>query len=116
MSTTTNPETATAYAALILADAEVAITAEKLMVLIRAAGIQDVEPIWASLFAKALEGRDVKELMLEMPALDGENGGEGKKDEGKEGEEGEGVEHEDCCYEGSRDDDSEEDGIMGLFD
>ncbi|KAF2494403.1 hypothetical protein BU16DRAFT_618519 [Lophium mytilinum] len=115
MCTTTNPETATAYAALILADAEVAITAEKMMTLIRAAGVQDVEPIWGSLFAKALEGRDVKELMLRVPAGGGEGGGgDGGKDEGEE--EGEGVE-EDVAVEGSRDDDSEDGGgIFGLFD
>ncbi|KAK3388424.1 60s acidic ribosomal protein-domain-containing protein [Sordaria brevicollis] len=56
-------ELATSYAALILADDGVEITADKIQTLIKAAKIEDVEPIWASLFAKALEGKDVKDLL-----------------------------------------------------
>ncbi|KAL2118552.1 hypothetical protein VTJ04DRAFT_8212 [Mycothermus thermophilus] len=56
-------ELATSYAALILADDGVEITADKIQAIIKAANITDVEPIWASLFAKALEGKDVKELL-----------------------------------------------------
>lgn len=33
------------------------------MALITAAGVDDVEPIWASLLAKALEGKNVKDLL-----------------------------------------------------
>ncbi|KAK3377711.1 60S acidic ribosomal protein P1 [Podospora didyma] len=58
-----NAELATSYAALILADDGVEITADKLSTLIKAANVLDVEPIWASLFAKALEGKDVKDLL-----------------------------------------------------
>ncbi|EKD13807.1 putative 60S acidic ribosomal protein P1 [Drepanopeziza brunnea f. sp. 'multigermtubi' MB_m1] len=61
-----NAELATSYAALILADDGVDITADKLMTLIKAANIDDVEPIWTSLFAKALEGKDVKDLLLNV--------------------------------------------------
>ena len=66
-----NAELATSYAALILADDGVDITvrpctpcarvktdcsqADKLNTLIKAAGVPDVEPIWATLFAKVLE-------------------------------------------------------------
>ncbi|CAK7568062.1 MAG: 60S acidic ribosomal protein P1 [Sporothrix epigloea] len=56
-------ELATSYAALILADDGVEITADKINTLIRAANVEDVEPIWAQLFAKALEGKDVKDLL-----------------------------------------------------
>ncbi|KAK4237771.1 ribosomal protein 60S [Achaetomium macrosporum] len=56
-------ELATSYAALILADDGVEITADKIQTLIKAANVVDVEPIWASLFAKALEGKDVKDLL-----------------------------------------------------
>ncbi|RYP93031.1 hypothetical protein DL770_000905 [Monosporascus sp. CRB-9-2] len=56
-------ELASSYAALILADDGVEITADKLQTLIKAAGVADVEPIWTSLFAKALEGKDVKDLL-----------------------------------------------------
>ncbi|KAF2967088.1 hypothetical protein GQX73_g6472 [Xylaria multiplex] len=56
-------ELASSYAALILADDGVEITADKLQTLIKAAGVIDVEPIWTQLFAKALEGKDVKDLL-----------------------------------------------------
>ncbi|KAK4456951.1 ribosomal protein 60S [Cladorrhinum samala] len=56
-------ELATSYAALILADDGVEITADKIQTLIKAAKVDEVEPIWASLFAKALEGKDVKDLL-----------------------------------------------------
>ena len=65
-----NAELATSYAALILADDGVDITvslacsvkvapnwylqADKLTTLIKAAGVDEVEPIWATLFAKVL--------------------------------------------------------------
>ncbi|GAW13000.1 hypothetical protein ANO14919_023760 [Xylariales sp. No.14919] len=56
-------ELASSYAALILADDGVEITADKLQTLIKAAGVADVEPIWTQLFAKALDGKDVKDLL-----------------------------------------------------
>jgi len=59
-------ELATSYAALILADDGVDITADKLNSLIAAAKVPDVEPIWSSLFAKALEGKDVKDLLMNV--------------------------------------------------
>ncbi|KAK3048215.1 hypothetical protein LTR09_010376 [Extremus antarcticus] len=59
-------ELATSYAALILADDGVEITADKLTSIITAAKIPDIEPIWASLFAKALEGKDVKDLLMNV--------------------------------------------------
>merc|ERR1712230_219070 len=61
-----NAELASAYAALILADDGIEITADKLNTLIKAANVVDVEPIWASLFAKALEGKDVKDMLLNV--------------------------------------------------
>ncbi|KAJ9619645.1 hypothetical protein H2203_008426 [Taxawa tesnikishii (nom. ined.)] len=59
-------ELACSYAALILADDGVEITAEKLQTLIAAAKVPDVEPIWTTLFAKALEGKDIKDLLLNV--------------------------------------------------
>lgn len=61
--TTNKAETAVSYAALILADANTAITPDKLQALLKAANVEDVEPIWTTLFAKALEGKDVKEIL-----------------------------------------------------
>jgi len=60
-------ELATSYAALILADEGLEITSEKILALTSAANIE-VEPIWASLLAKALEGKDVKELLSNIGA------------------------------------------------
>ncbi|KAK7206153.1 60S acidic ribosomal protein P1-alpha 5 [Myxozyma melibiosi] len=61
-------ETAISYAALILADAEIEISSDKLLSLTKAAGVE-VEPIWASLFAKALEGKDIKDLLTNVGAV-----------------------------------------------
>ncbi|KAE9965102.1 hypothetical protein BLS_007843 [Venturia inaequalis] len=61
-------ELAASYAAIILADDGVDITSDKLNTLIKAANVADVEPIWASLMAKALEGKDLKDIILNIGA------------------------------------------------
>jgi large subunit ribosomal protein LP1 len=63
MSTTNKAEQAVAFAALILADESIEITPEKLQTLLQAAGIEDVEPIWTTLFGKALKDKDVKDIL-----------------------------------------------------
>jgi large subunit ribosomal protein LP1 len=68
MSTPTNPELAVSYAALILADSSVTITPDKLQTLLKAAGVEDVEPIWTTLFAKALESKDIKDILTAVAA------------------------------------------------
>jgi len=74
--------------------------ADKLQTIIKAAKIDDVEPIWTSLFAKALEGKDVKDLLLNVgsgggaaaaPAAGGAAGGEAAAAETKEEEKEEGT-------------------------
>ena len=60
-----NSELATGYAALILADEGLDITSDKLITLTKSAGIE-VEAIWTQLFAKALEGKDVKDMLLNV--------------------------------------------------
>ncbi|KAJ7691632.1 60s acidic ribosomal protein-domain-containing protein [Mycena rosella] len=55
-------ELAATYAALILADDGIEISADKIVTLTNAAHIE-VEPIWATLLAKALEGKNVKDLL-----------------------------------------------------
>ncbi|CAE6435942.1 unnamed protein product [Rhizoctonia solani] len=55
-------ELAATYAALILADDGVEITSDKIVAITNAAGVE-LEPIWASLLAKALEGKNVKDLL-----------------------------------------------------
>ncbi|OTA70271.1 ribosomal protein 60S [Hypoxylon sp. EC38] len=106
-------ELASSYAALILADDGVEITADKLQTLLKAAKIVDVEPIWTQLFAKALEGKDVKDLLSNVgsgggaaaagPAATGGAAG-GAAEEAKEEEKEEEKEE------------SDEDMGFGLFD
>ncbi|XP_006455027.1 hypothetical protein AGABI2DRAFT_138329 [Agaricus bisporus var. bisporus H97] len=55
-------ELAATYAALILADDGIEITSDKIISITNAAGVE-LEPIWASLLAKALEGKNVKDLL-----------------------------------------------------
>nr|BAN20193.1 ribosomal protein LP1 [Riptortus pedestris] len=55
-------ELACVYSALILADDDVAVTGEKIQTILKAASV-DIEPYWAGLFAKALEGINVKDLI-----------------------------------------------------
>ncbi|RYP43634.1 hypothetical protein DL768_009833 [Monosporascus sp. mg162] len=107
-------ELASSYAALILADDGVEITADKLQTLIKAANVADVEPIWTSLFAKALEGKDVKDLLSNVgsgggaaaaPAAGGAAaGGEAAAEAKEEKKEEEAAEE------------SDEDMGFGLFD
>ncbi|KAG0055948.1 60S acidic ribosomal protein P1 [Gryganskiella cystojenkinii] len=60
-------ELATSYAALILADDNVEITSDKLQTLLKAANVE-VESIWTSLFAKALQGKDVESMLSNVGA------------------------------------------------
>lgn len=64
---TNNDELACVYAALILQDDEVAVTAEKIQTILKAAEVP-VEPYWPGLFAKALEGLDLKQLISNVGA------------------------------------------------
>ncbi|KAG5518292.1 hypothetical protein PMAC_003088 [Pneumocystis sp. 'macacae'] len=58
-------ELAVSYAALILADDGIEITSDKLQTLVKSAGIQ-VDGILISLFVKALQSKNVKELLLNV--------------------------------------------------
>ncbi|KAJ1748262.1 hypothetical protein LPJ77_006343 [Coemansia sp. RSA 2523] len=58
-------EKAIVYATLILADDNVEITADKLEAITKAAGV-NIESIYFTLFAKAFEGKDVNELLLNV--------------------------------------------------
>merc|ERR1711907_830572 len=55
-------ELCVSYAALMLHDDGLEITAEKLKAIIKASG-NEVEPYWPMLFAKALKGQDVGALL-----------------------------------------------------
>ncbi|KAJ3003454.1 hypothetical protein HKX48_001753 [Thoreauomyces humboldtii] len=71
----TTAEAACVYASLILHDDGVEITAEKINSLISAAGISDVEPIWASLFAKALAGKNISDFLFNVGSAGPATGG-----------------------------------------
>merc|ERR1719415_289725 len=60
-----NSELACVYAALILADDDVAVTPEKITTILKAAGVE-VEPYWPGLFSKALESADLKALITNV--------------------------------------------------
>ncbi|KAI8034964.1 60S acidic ribosomal protein P1 [Drosophila gunungcola] len=61
----TKAELACVYASLILVDDDVAVTGEKINTLLKAANVE-VEPYWPGLFAKALEGINVKDLITNI--------------------------------------------------
>ncbi|KAI7886069.1 ribosomal protein 60S [Lichtheimia hyalospora FSU 10163] len=104
-------ENAIVYAALILKDDNVEISADKLQTLTKAAGFTEIEPIWFSLYAKALEGQDIKELVWNVgapaagAAAGAAAGGAGAAEEAKEEEKKEEEKEE-----------SDEDMGFGLFD
>ena len=105
-----NVETALAYAALVLADAEVEISSEKLVTLVEAANIP-IEGIWADIFAKALEGQNLKDLLVNFsssaaPAAAGAVGGAAGAAAGEAAEEAEEEAKEE----------SDDDMGFGLFD
>ncbi|KAJ6612702.1 60s acidic ribosomal protein-domain-containing protein [Mycena sp. CBHHK59/15] len=90
---------AATYAALILADDGIEITSDKIVTLTTAANVE-LEPIWATLLAKALEGKNVKDLLSSVgsgggapavggaaaPAAGGAAAAEAPKEEAKEEE------------------------------
>lgn len=105
-------ELACVYAALILQDDEIAITSEKIQTILKSANV-DVEPYWPGLFAKAVEGVDLKNLISNVGSSVGSapaSGGpaqsaaapEAKKEEKKKEEE--------------KEEESDEDMGFGLFD
>uniref|UniRef100_A0A915NZN0 Large ribosomal subunit protein P1 n=4 Tax=Meloidogyne TaxID=189290 RepID=A0A915NZN0_9BILA len=69
-----NQELACIYAALALQDDGVPITGEKILTILKAAGVE-VEAFWAGLYAKALEGVDVKALISNIGSGIGSGGG-----------------------------------------
>ncbi|CAB3365283.1 large ribosomal subunit protein P1 [Cloeon dipterum] len=62
---TSKTELACVYSALILVDDDIAVTGEKIQTILKAANVE-VEPYWPGLFAKALEGINVKDLITNV--------------------------------------------------
>ncbi|EUB56730.1 60S acidic ribosomal protein P1 [Echinococcus granulosus] len=59
----TKSEIACTYASLILADDDIEVTADKLNTLLKAANCKFVESYVTSLFANALSGRNIKDIV-----------------------------------------------------
>ncbi|KAG9198779.1 hypothetical protein G6514_009643 [Epicoccum nigrum] len=112
-----NPEQAVSFAALILADEGIEITADKLQILLKAAGITEVEPIWSKLFANALKDKDIWDILTAVAASGPRAGGEtAAGSAGVDGSEGgeAGVVDDDGAMDDK--DDSGDEGMFGLFD
>lgn len=108
-----NSELAVSLAALILADDGVEITSDKLSTIIKAASVDDVESIWTSLFAKALEGKDVKDMLLNV----GSGGGAAAAPTGGAGAAAAEAPAEAAAEEKEEEkEESDEDMGFGLFD
>merc|ERR1712243_146449 len=109
MSGPSNDELACIYAALILHDDGISITADKISTILKAASVS-VEPYWPTLFSKALDGVDVTALLGNLgsaasaagPASAAAAVEEAPKEEEKKKEESE--------------EESDEDMGFGLFD
>ncbi|XP_071535879.1 large ribosomal subunit protein P1 [Panulirus ornatus] len=69
-----NDELACVYAALILLDDEVPITAEKISTILKAANVA-VEPYWPGMFAKASADLDLKSIISNIGSGVGAGGG-----------------------------------------
>ncbi|CAH8588518.1 unnamed protein product [Schistosoma rodhaini] len=59
-------ELACVYAALMLADDDIDVTADKINTVLKAANIKFVESYLPNLFATALNGKNVKDLLMSM--------------------------------------------------
>ncbi|SCU89227.1 LAMI_0D12816g1_1 [Lachancea mirantina] len=103
-------ETALSYAALILADAEIEISSEKLLALTEAANVP-IEGIWADIFARALDAQDLKSLLVNFQAGSAAAPAAGAAATGAAGEEAAEEEKEEEAKE-----ESDDDMGFGLFD
>merc|ERR1712087_690905 len=107
-------ELACVYAALILTDDQVAVTADKLTTILKAAGVS-VEPYWPSLFAKALEGVSIKDLVTNVGSSAGAAPAAGSGGDGAGGG-GDGPAEVKEAKKEESEEESDEDMGFGLFD
>eukprot|EP00918_Siedleckia_nematoides_P035207 GHVU01076475.1.p1 GENE.GHVU01076475.1~~GHVU01076475.1.p1 ORF type:complete len:130 (+),score=33.83 GHVU01076475.1:115-504(+) len=72
----TRDELAVIYSVLILADDDIPVTCEKIQSILAAANVT-VEPIWPSLFSKALDGMNLRDTVRGLAGMGGMGGGVG---------------------------------------
>ncbi|KAF2849947.1 hypothetical protein T440DRAFT_468996 [Plenodomus tracheiphilus IPT5] len=113
---TNKSEQAVALAALILADESITITPEKLQALLKAAGVEDIEPIWTTLFANALKGKDVKEILTTVSTVEVGCGNSTVTKEHEKEDEGYSAEDVDAIDCGEDRESSDDDYIFALYD
>lgn len=102
-------EAAVSYASLILADADIEITSDKLLALTKAAGLT-VDPVWTKVFAEATEGQNLKELLFAFGAAAPSGGAAAPAAAGGDAAAAPAEE------EAAEESESDEDMGMGLFD
>merc|ERR1712025_1346602 len=107
-------ELACVYAALILQDDGLEISAENLNTLIKAADVE-CDSYWPGLFAKALEGIDIKSLVSNVGAGGGAPAAAGGAAAGGEAA-AEEAPAEEAKKEESEEEESDDDMGFGLFD
>ncbi|AQZ14532.1 RPP1B (YDL130W) [Zygosaccharomyces parabailii] len=104
-------DTIVSYAALILADAGLEVSADNLLSLSKAAGAS-IDNIWAEVFAKALEGKDIKEVLSGFHAA---GSAAGSASAGGAAAAGSGDAAEEAAEEEDKEE-SDDDMGFGLFD
>ncbi|XBW35070.1 hypothetical protein QEN19_000633 [Hanseniaspora menglaensis] len=102
-------ESALSFAALILADAEIEITAENLLKLTTAAGVE-VETIFADIYAKAIGAQNITALLTNFSAAPAAGAAAGTAVAGGAAAEAEEEKEESAAEE------SDDDMGFGLFD
>eukprot|EP00038_Savillea_parva_P023730 m.42186 g.42186 ORF g.42186 m.42186 type:complete len:112 (+) comp6237_c1_seq1:193-528(+) len=106
-------EVGCAYAALVLADEGLEVSAEKLQAVLDAANVS-VEGYWPGLFAKAVEGNNIKEMLSNIGAGGGGGGGAAPAAGGGGG--GDAAPAAEEKKEEAKEESEEEDMDFGLFD
>ncbi|ODV62792.1 ribosomal protein P1 beta [Ascoidea rubescens DSM 1968] len=101
------------YAALILADSKLDITSANLGSLIKAAG-GSIDKVWTDVYAKALEGKDLTEVLYSL-AASGPATGSGATTGGASTESG-ASEEKAAESESEEEEESDDDMGFGLFD
>ncbi|QPG73282.1 hypothetical protein FOA43_000591 [Brettanomyces nanus] len=106
---------AISYAAVILADAELEMSADNLMKLTDAAGLE-LDHIWGSIYARALEGHDLQKMLANFTIPSGAAVGGAAPSGTASGAAAAAGGDEEKEDESAEEEESDDDMGMGLFD